>query len=232
MTAASALRRAEIVISAVLWALLCIGSAVLILTAPLYTSTAVRALGVPHSSGMSQADVARLSDSVRALVADASFDPLPSTWRGSPAFDGSSVSHLLDVRAVISGARLATGAAALLLALYVGAVIARRRFDGLRAGLRAAAVALVGVVALAVVVAFSDFEWLFARFHTLFFKSGTWTFPADSMLIRLFPEPFWIASGACWAVLVLLAATLLWTAARRLRPSPYAADASRTAENV
>lgn len=223
---------AETALAALLWAVLCIGSAVLALTVPVYTSAMTQALDVPASSGLPVADVLRLSGMVRALVADASYDPLPGTWKGAPAFDDAAVSHLLDVRVVISGARLATGGAALLLAVYVSVMIVIRRIGRLRSGLRAAAGVLIGAVALALVVAITDFEWLFARFHGLFFKGGTWTFPADSMLIRLFPEPFWVASGAAWALLVLFSAGLLVAAARWLRPASSTLDASRTAENV
>ena len=51
-----------------------------------------------------------------------------------------------------------------------------------------------------------DFDTFFSAFHGLFFEPGTWTFPSDSVLIRLFPEAFWIAAGASWATLVLVAA--------------------------
>lgn len=223
---------AETAIAALLWAMLCIGSAVLALTFPVYTSAMTQALDVPRSSGLSSADVVRLSASVRALVADAEYDPLPPTWKGAPAFDAAAVSHLLDVRAVISAARLATGAAALLLALYVSVTIATHQLDRLSAGLRAAVALLVGSVVLALIAAFADFEWLFTRFHGLFFRSGTWTFAADSMLIRLFPEPFWVASGASWAALVLLSAALLGAAAVWLRPASSGTSASRTAQIV
>lgn len=217
MKSGRALRRAEVVGAAILWAVLCVGAAVMALTAPVYTSSMTRALDVSRSSGLSGADVSQLSGAARALVADANYDPLPITWRGYPAFDQAAVSHLLDVRTVVTGARIATGAAFLLLLVYVGAAIGFRRLDRLREGLRVAAGMLSAAVLLAVVAAFTDFEWLFTRFHGLFFTSGTWTFPVDSMLIRLFPESFWVASGACWAALVMLAAVLLWAVARGLR---------------
>lgn len=232
MRGARTLRAVETAIAAVLWVVLCVGTAVLALTVPVYTSAMTQALDVPASSGLSATEVVRLSGSVRALVADVEYDPLPATWEGRPAFDGAAVSHLLDVRTVIIAARSATGAAALLLAVYVSAVIATHRLGRLRAGLRAAAGMLVGAVVLALFAAFADFEWLFTRFHALFFTSGTWMFPADSMLIRLFPERFWVASGACWAALVLLSAALLAVVARRLHPPSSAADASRTSEIV
>lgn len=232
MTSGRVERVGEVALTALLWVVLCAGSSVLALTFPVFTSALTQALGVPASSGLSADDVVHLSGEVRGLVADQSYDPLPTTWRGAPAFDASAVSHLLDVRAVISGARLATGGAALLLAAYVAACIARRRFTRVRSGMYAGAWALAGCVIVAVAVALSDFEALFTWFHSLFFASGTWTFPAHSLLIRLFPEPFWVASGAAWAVLVLLSAVLLAAAGRWLVPALGSMGASRTPENV
>lgn len=37
-----------------------------------------------------------------------------------------------------------------------------------------------------------NFNSTFIRFHKIFFKTGTWTFPENSLLIRLFPQIFWI----------------------------------------
>jgi integral membrane protein (TIGR01906 family) len=222
----------EVAFAALLWATLAVGSSVAALTTPVFTSALTQALGVPASSGLSAADVVSLSGQVRAMVADAEYEPLPATWRGAPAFDRPAVSHLLDVRAVIAKLRLATGVAALLLAVYVAACIALRRLQRLRAGMHAGAVALVVVVAAGVVAAVSDFEALFAWFHSLFFRGGTWTFPAESMLIRIFPEPFWIASGAALAALVLLCAGILWLAGSRLMLTLEGLGASRTAQNV
>jgi len=232
MSRDAVLRAGETALAVLLWVVLCVGSSALALTVPVYTSALVQVLGVPASSGLPAADVVHLSGAVRALVADTAFDALPVTWKGRPAFDAAASSHLHDVRSVISGARLATGSAALLLAAYVAACIAWRRFARLRAGMLAAAWVLAGAVVLAAVAALSDFEALFSFFHSLFFASGTWTFPADSLLIRLFPEPFWIASGACWAALALLSAAVLTLVGRRFVRAREGMGASRTAENV
>jgi integral membrane protein (TIGR01906 family) len=232
MSRGLAARLGETALTAALWVALCVGSTALALTVPVYASALVQALGVPSSAGLSVADTVHLSGAVRGLVADSEYDPLPSTWKGQPAFDTAAVSHLHDVRSVISGARLATGAAALLLAAYVSVCLVRRRLERLRSGMLAAAWVLVVAVVLAAAAAFSNFEALFAYFHSLFFASGTWTFPADSLLIRLFPEPFWIASGACWAALVLVAAALLMIVGHRFLKTRDGMNASRTAANV
>ena len=96
------------------------------------------------------------------------------------------------------------------------------------------------VVVLGAASAFVDFDTFFAAFHGLFFRSGTWTFPYDSMLIRLFPERFWIASGVAWATLTGAGAAVLLVAAKVLPSGPAQATpvtkheegASRTADNV
>jgi hypothetical protein len=222
----------ESAVTGVLWAALVLGSAVLILTFPVYTSAASQALGIPASAGLPVADVLHLSDSVRALVADREYDPLPGTWKGAPGFDPAAVSHLLDVRTVISSARMATGAAALVLALYVVWCIARRRADRLAAGMRAGAIVIGMLVVLAVIAAVGDFSRFFIAFHGLFFASGTWTFPSDSLLIRLFPERFWMTAGGAWALLTACGAGVLVLAASGVRGAEERLSASRTANNV
>ena len=223
---------AEIAVAAVLWAALVTGSAVIALTVPVYTSAMTQALGVPATAGLSATDVVRLSAQVRALVADDEYEPLPAVWAGRPAFDEAAVSHLLDVRRVIALGRFATGIAALLLATYVAFCVGKRRVQVLGAGMRAGAAVCGLLVALGVIAATADFSAFFAAFHGLFFASGTWTFPSDSLLIRLFPERFWIASGAAWAVLLSLGAAVLLACPVVLRRAEARLNASRTANNV
>jgi integral membrane protein (TIGR01906 family) len=222
----------EVGVAALAWAVLVVGLSVLTLTTPAYTADLTRILGVPATSGLSAADVSRLSDQVRALVADDDYDPLPAVWKGRPAFDQAAVSHLLDVRRVLAGARGATGVTAALLVIYFGWGIATGRLRRLRLGMLWAGGVLVVVVALAALAALVDFESFFAAFHGLFFAAGTWTFPADSMLIQLFPERFWAASGAAWAALCVLGGLVLAVASWALRAVPVNKYASRTPDNV
>lgn len=225
-------RVAEVAVVAACWAVLVLGVAVMTLTLPVFTSAVSQALRIPATAGLPTQDALRLSGNVRALVADAEYEPLPATWKGAPAFDSAAVSHLLDVRSVISGARLATGVLALLLAVYVGYCIVRRRLSPMRSGMYAGAGLLVGVIVLAAAAALTDFYTFFAAFHGLFFKAGTWTFPADSLLIRLFPERFWEACGVSWAALSLAGALVLFVAARLTRAAAVRLDASHSANDV
>lgn len=226
------LAAAEAAVAAVAWAALIIGSAVLALTVPVYTTATVQALRVPASAGLSTADTVALSNRVRALVADPEYDRLPASWRGRPAFDTAAVSHLLDVRAVISGARVAVGIVALLLAAYAAWCVAKRRFAPLGRGMRWGALGLVAGTIIAVVAAVTSFDALFTAFHGLFFSAGTWVFPEDSLLIRLFPERFWVASGAAWAVLIVVGAAVLGVSARLLGGNLVRGNASRSENYV
>lgn len=230
--ASRAARVAETGAAALLWAALVIGCAVIALTLPVYTSVASQALGVSQTAGLPAADVLRLSSQVRELVADRDYDPLPATWQGAPAFDDAAVSHLLDVREVIGNARFATGVAALLLAAYTGVCLTRARVDRLRAGMRAGAAVCGVAVVLAIAAALTDFTSFFAGFHGLFFTSGTWVFPPDSLLIRLFPQRFWMATGVVWGALVVLGAGALLAAAHFTRVSRTRLFASRTGNSV
>lgn len=226
------MRAVETTTAALVWTIFIVGISVLTLTVPVYTSALTQAIGVPASSGLPASEVVALSARVRSFVADPEATVLPATWRGRPAFGPGEVSHLRDVRSVLSGARLATGVTALLLAAYVAWCVVARRLAALRAGMVAAAVLCAVFVAVAAAVALTDFESFFASFHGLFFAAGTWTFPYDSLLIRLFPEEFWAVSGAAWGGLVLVSAGVLWAASWLLRAASSNIDASRTATNV
>lgn len=77
----------------------------------------------------------------------------------------------------------------------------------------------VGVATLAV-GAFAVVAWdaAFTLFHELLFPPGTWTFPADSNLIRLYPPGFWFDAAMVAGALVLaLAAALSYAGWRRIR---------------
>ncbi|MGH2488756.1 MAG: DUF1461 domain-containing protein [Candidatus Limnocylindria bacterium] len=77
----------------------------------------------------------------------------------------------------------------------------------------------VGVATLAI-GAFAVLAWdaAFTLFHELLFPPGTWTFPADSNLIRLYPPGFWFDATMVAAGLILaLAATLSYAGWRLIR---------------
>jgi uncharacterized membrane protein len=104
--------------------------------------------------------------------------------------------------------------------LVAWALIRRRTPRGRRAIAKAlswAGLGILGAAVLVIAVGAVDFEGLFAAFHSLFFEAGTWVFPYDSLLIQVFPLPFWATSGLIWGALTLSSAGAALLAGARIR---------------
>jgi integral membrane protein (TIGR01906 family) len=105
-----------------------------------------------------------------------------------------SVGHLTDVHHVFRWVWVVWTACAVLVVGVVTGAVVRRKWRWLSRTLYSTACAgVVTPVALGVIglIAFGPF---FTLFHEIMFPQGNWEFPADSLLIQTFPEPFWIAS--------------------------------------
>jgi integral membrane protein (TIGR01906 family) len=125
--------------------------------------------------------------------------PLPKGPDHRTAITPDAISHLLDVREVFVASEVAF---VLLLGVLLALVLIQRKRKG-RASLKipfivggAIPLTAAAILGIAVVI---DFGLFFTWLHSIFFAEGTWTFPADSLLIRSLPFNFW---AACAAVLV------------------------------
>ena len=210
------MRRLETTLVAVAWAAVVVGLALAVLTMPAYTSTLVDALDVSVEAGLSEEDVVTLATRVRTFVMDDRAEPLPSEHSGRPAFGSDAVSHLIDVRHVIAAARRAAGAAAAALAVWLAWSVARKRYLALGRALTAGGWLCIAIVGLAGLVGLADFGALFEVFHGVFFDPGTWTFPADDLLVQLFPARFWAVSAALWASAVAVGGIVSVVSGRRV----------------
>lgn len=200
-------------------ALMVTGLAILPLTGPAFTRTVAGRYSLPEEAGLPPERMLEVAEQVRAFVVESKGDTLPVTVDGRAGFDAAASSHLIDVRVVLSRARLFTGVLTLLVTGWIVVMFRRKRIDAIVASLRAGAILTLVLIVLAAVAAVSDFESFFTAFHGLFFASGTWMFPYDSLLIQTFPEPFWATSGAAWAVVMVLGAGLLAWLAKLLETS-------------
>ena len=189
------MRRVSTWLVGIALAVFLLGASVAPLTIPSFTRIVASRTSLFQEAGLSKAAILGVAENVRVFVVDGDGQTLPSTVEGRPGFDESAVSHLLDVRRVLAGARIATGVLALGLTLGLAYEVARKRTDVIADALMAGAVCSVALVVLCAVAATSDFGAFFAAFHGLFFSAGTWTFPYDSLLIQTFPEKFWIAGA-------------------------------------
>ncbi len=75
------------------------------------------------------------------------------------------------------------------------------------------------ILAILVILAFGawvffSFDSFFAWMHSLFFPSGSWIFSADSLLICMYPENFWIGMGIVWGAISVLASLALLIVSR------------------
>ena len=127
---------------------------------------------------------------------------------GQPLYLASEVSHMADVKAVLTWA-FAAAAVMVVLGLFALLYLRRRSPGGIRRALFAGAVATLALMSVLVVLAILGWEQFFTQVHTLFFANGNWTFRLDDTLIRLFPAQFWMDAGIVIAALVLAACAVV-----------------------
>jgi integral membrane protein (TIGR01906 family) len=107
-------------------------------------------------------------------------------------FSGNESSHLMDVKKLLT---TASSWMLLLLALLVFSSIAmffvfeNRLMRNISIMLVGSGMITIGLIILLGISALF-FDQVFVLFHHVFFPQGNWTFPADSTLIRVFPERF------------------------------------------
>jgi integral membrane protein (TIGR01906 family) len=144
------------------------------------------------------------SDTIKAAMENA----VNSTLAQRYIFDNTALDHLDDVYSVVTIVKgvlifCAIAAATLLLlsGIFFGRKCLAREF--ICAG---GAVILIFLVLGA--WAALDFNQMFNWLHTLFFTGESWIFPADSLLITIYPQNFWIGMGIIWLVISLACAII------------------------
>lgn len=197
-----------------LWALLAFSLA----TALLFSQPAVGAIAeYAHADSADRAVLLESAEQIRRFTVGVesgiAVDPT-----GLAGLDRGALDHLLDVRTIVR-----VVGAVLLVAGVLAAVIAVAAASGgvnvtvLAASLRWAGAGVFAAVAVAGAVIAIGFDWFFVTFHHVLFADGTWTFSADSLLIRTFPEPFWIAAAVGWLAVVVAVAIVLLLAGLGVR---------------
>jgi integral membrane protein (TIGR01906 family) len=213
------LPRAETALAAIALAIFVFGASVEILLAPFVTSYLVDHLDVSETASIPADEVRELAEGVRRFVTDADAPPLPAAHGGAEPFSAKAVSHLLDVRRVIVGSRIAMGLAAAGVAVWLVFGLMRGRRSALARGVKAGGWTAIGAVAAGAAAGLLDFDDLFAGLHGIFFDEGTWLFEPTDLLVRLFPIPFWVCCTVALAILAVTGGLLLLAAGARLERS-------------
>lgn len=148
----------------------------------------------------------RWSDGARAILAEEDalqmkpWDAMLALSQLDPSYalDASAIVHLDEVNDVVSAARMPILGCTMIAAFCLMALV--MMFGPVAAGraLLFGGAATLALFAVLGIWGLFGFDALFAWMHSLFFADGTWVFPADSLLIQMYPIGFWMGMGAWW----------------------------------
>ncbi|MCC3295270.1 TIGR01906 family membrane protein [Arthrobacter sp. zg-Y411] len=149
---------------------------------------------------------------------------------GEPLYLESEVSHMADVKTVLTAAFVAAAVMAVL-SICAAFYLARRSPGGIRRALFSGAAVTLVLVLVLLTLAILGWEQFFTQLHTVFFANGNWTFRLDDTLIRLFPAQFWMDAGIVIAALVLVTCAVVlaccWPTKARRNRARAAREAAR-----
>jgi len=190
-----------------------------LLITPSFAKLAYQLPGFPDDTyGFSAEDRLRWSEpSIKFLVnnEDISYLSALAFEDGEPIFNARELSHMVDVKAVVTGMRVAL-ALLMIILLVVAMIAARNDFTtNLLIAFHWGGWATVGFIVAILLFVTLNFNSLFGWFHKIFFESGTWQFDYSDSLIRLFPMRFWRDAFIFVGLLSLLFGGLVILATRR-----------------
>lgn len=122
-------------------------------------------------------------------------------------FTRDEISHLVDVSSLYKPFSFTLNFFAVFAwGILIFAVYRKEKMERV---LRFSAKALACCVAL-LCVCLVIFPFFFEVFHQILFPQGNWAFPADSLLIRIFPEIFWKFLLGLLTLMLLAWSGLFW----------------------
>ncbi len=184
-----------------------------IMISPLFPQVEYRMPGFPDDPfGFTLEDrLAWSAPSINYLVNNEGIDYLANlTFEdGSQIYNDNELSHMEDVKGVVTGMRIAL-AASMLILLAIVIIGVRQGWRGeLLFAFRRGGWGVIGLIAAILLFVALSFDQLFTWFHELFFQQGNWQFYTSDTLIRLFPMRFWQDAFIFVGVLSLILGGLL-----------------------
>ena len=184
-----------------------------ILITPLFAQAEYNLPGFPQDPyGFTLQDRLRWSEpSIRYLVNNEDIDYLESLTfdDGEPVFNARELSHMADVKAVVTGMRVALAVCVITLLICTGLILKNGQRDLIIKAFNAGGWGVVGLIAAILLFVVISFNQLFTWFHMLFFTEGTWQFFTSDTLIRMFPIRFWRDAFIFVGVLSLILGAVL-----------------------
>ena len=165
------------------------------LITPVFARVEYRLPGFPDDPfGFTMTDRLRWSEpAINYLVnsEDISFLGQLEFEDGDPVFNERELSHMQDVKTVVTGMRVALAVGMVILLAITALAVKQGWRSSLLEAYRRGGWALIGLIGTILFFVALSFSNLFTWFHQLFFESGTWQFYTSDTLIRLFPMRFW-----------------------------------------
>ena len=166
-----------------------------ILITPLFARIEYQLPGFPEDPyGFTMEDRLRWSEpSINYLVNSEDIDYLESLLfeNGEPIYNTSELSHMADVKDVVTGMRVALALFIVIFLIATGLNLRSGNRKLILQAFHAGGWGVVGLIAAILFFVVISFNQLFTWFHQIFFESGTWRFSTSDTLIRLFPMRFW-----------------------------------------
>lgn len=198
---------------AILTPLVVILTIVRLMMTPVFPDVEYRMPGFPNDPyGFTQSERLKWSKiSMNYLLSNdkISFFDQFSLVDGSPLYNDRELSHMEDVKHLVSKGRVFWLA---ILVVFTGlslfAYLKHFEKDWFR-GLRAGSYAVFGIIAMILLSTIINFDELFTQFHHLFFTGDSWIFYYSDTFIRLFPIRFWMDAFIYICVLSAVVAFIL-----------------------
>jgi integral membrane protein (TIGR01906 family) len=166
-----------------------------ILISPLFAQIEYQLPGFPEDPyGFTFEDRLRWSEpSIKYLVNSEGIGYLESLRfeNGEPIYNPSELSHMEDVKAVVTGMRIALAALTVILLIFTMININKGNKHLILQSFHNGGWGILGLIGAIMILLVISFNQLFTWFHQIFFESGTWRFYTSDTLIRLFPMRFW-----------------------------------------
>ncbi len=140
-----------------------------------------------------------------------------------------AISHLDDVYALVSTLFYVIVGAAVIAAFCFMVMLRMWGVRSVSGVLLGAGIAVCALFAVCGVGAAVNFNGFFRLFHSLFFSSGSWLFSADSLLICMYPQAFWVGMGAIWLAVTLVLSVLCILGGALLRRKPITEECQQAA---
>lgn len=166
-----------------------------ILITPLFAQIEYQMPGFPEDPfGFALEDRLRWSEpSIDYLVNSEDIDYLESLRfeNGKAIYNDRELSHMQDVKEVVTDMRIALAVSVLLLLTTTAINLKMGNRHKILQAYNIGGWGVLGMIGTILLLVAVSFTQLFTWFHQVFFESGTWRFYTSDTLIRLFPMRFW-----------------------------------------